>query len=144
MAVLGPDITGVRKSAILLLSLGQDQAAEILKRLPPEAVEEVSREIASLSEIPVDARKEVFTEFYNLALANSYVSEGGLEYAKTLLKMATLNGAGALGLDPAIFMIEPGNTLAGLVALPVDAGEGSPLERALRSGGPPTLLFPKN
>jgi len=86
MAVLGPDITGVRKSAILLLSLGQDQAAEILKRLPPEAVEEVSREIASLSEIPVDARKEVFTEFYNLALANSYVSEGGLEYAKTLLK----------------------------------------------------------
>src|SRR5215218_5798015 len=86
MAVLGTDITGVRKSAILLLSLGQDQAADILKRLPPEAVEEVSREIASLSEIPVDARKDVFTEFYNLALANSYVSEGGLEYAKTLLK----------------------------------------------------------
>src|SRR5688500_11131888 len=82
----GPEITGVRKSAILLLSLGQDQAAEILRRLPPEAVEEVSREIASLSEIPVDARKEVFTEFYNLALANSYVSEGGLEYARQLLQ----------------------------------------------------------
>jgi len=78
--------SGVRKAAILMLSLEQDQAAEILKRLPPEAVEEVSREIASLGSIPVASRKEVFGEFYNLALANSYVSEGGLEFAKALLK----------------------------------------------------------
>src|SRR5581483_8840260 len=81
-----PDLSGVKKSAILLLTLPQDQAAEILKRLPPEAVEEVSREIASLGEISLTSRKEVFGEFYSLALANSYVSEGGLEYAKSLLK----------------------------------------------------------
>lgn len=80
------DLTGVRKSAILLLSLGQEQASEILRRLPPEAVEEVSREIASLTEIGLDVRKGVFTEFYNLALANSYISEGGLEFAKNLLR----------------------------------------------------------
>ena len=79
------DINGIKKSAILLLTLPQDEAAEILKRLPPEAVEEVSREIASLGEIAVGTRKEVFGEFYNLALANSYVTEGGLEYAKALL-----------------------------------------------------------
>jgi flagellar motor switch protein FliG len=79
-------LNGVRKSAILLLSLGQDQAAEVLKRLGPEAVEEVSREIASLDEIEI--RKDVFNEFYGLALANSYLSEGGLEYAKALLKKA--------------------------------------------------------
>ena len=78
--------SGVRKSAILLLSLKQEQAAEILKRLPPEAIEEVSREIASLGDIAVDTRKEVFGEFYSLALANSYVSEGGLEYAKALIR----------------------------------------------------------
>ena len=80
------DVAGVRKAAILLLSLNQDQAAEILKRLPPEAVEEVSREIASVGEIPVMQRKDIFGEFYTLALANSYVSEGGLEYAKALLR----------------------------------------------------------
>jgi flagellar motor switch protein FliG len=85
---MATDMTGVRKSAILLLSLNQDQAAEILKRLPPEAVEEVSREIASLGEIAMGTRKEVFGEFYGLALANSYLSEGGLEYAKALLKKA--------------------------------------------------------
>ncbi|MDQ3441552.1 MAG: flagellar motor switch protein FliG, partial [Planctomycetota bacterium] len=80
------DLNGVRKSAILLLSLEQDQAAEILKRLPAEAVEEVSREIASIGEISISTRKDVFGEFYNLALANSYLSEGGLEYAKSLLR----------------------------------------------------------
>src|SRR5213592_471099 len=68
------ELNGVRKSAILLLTLNQDDAEEILKRLPSEAVEEVTREIASLG------------EFYTAALANSYLSEGGLEYAKTLLR----------------------------------------------------------
>jgi flagellar motor switch protein FliG len=80
------DLQGVRKAAILLVSLDQDKAAEVLKRLPPEAVEEVSREIASLGEIANSSRREIFHEFYTLALANSYVSEGGLEYAKALLK----------------------------------------------------------
>lgn len=82
----GGDLSGVKKAAVLLLSLEQDEAAEILKRLPAEAVEEVSREIASLGEIGVETRKGVFSEFYNLALANSYVTEGGLEYAKALLR----------------------------------------------------------
>ena len=85
---MSADITGVRKAAILLLSLDQDEAAEILRRLGPESVEEVSREIASLGEIPVNIRANVFGEFYNLALANSYLSEGGLEYAKSLLRKA--------------------------------------------------------
>jgi flagellar motor switch protein FliG len=83
---MASDLPGVRKAAVLLISLEQDKAAEILRRLPPEAVEEVSREIASLGEVPNGARRDVFNEFYTLALANSYVSEGGLEYAKTLLR----------------------------------------------------------
>jgi flagellar motor switch protein FliG len=77
--------SGIRKTAILLLSLSQDEAAQILKRLPPNQVEEVSREIASIGDIPITSRRDVFNEFYNLALANSWVSEGGLEYAKALL-----------------------------------------------------------
>jgi flagellar motor switch protein FliG len=80
------ELTGVRKAAILLLSIEQDQAAELLKRLPPEAVEEVTREIASLGEVSIGTRRQVFGEFYNLALANTYLSEGGLEYAKALLR----------------------------------------------------------
>jgi flagellar motor switch protein FliG len=79
-------VTGVRKAAVLLVSLSQDQAAEILKRLPLEAAEEVGREIASLQQVSAAIRRDVFGEFYTLALANAYVAEGGLEYAKTLLR----------------------------------------------------------
>jgi flagellar motor switch protein FliG len=80
------ELTGVKKAAVLLLSLPEEQAAEILKRLGPEAAEEVSREIASMGEVNSGMRKDVFGEFYNLALANAYTGEGGLEYAKTLLR----------------------------------------------------------
>src|SRR5580692_1456471 len=77
--------TGLRKAAILLLSLPQDEAAQILKRLSPTQIEEVSREIASVGDIAVPARRDVCNEFYTIALANNWVTEGGLEYAKTLL-----------------------------------------------------------
>jgi flagellar motor switch protein FliG len=63
-----------------------------MKRLPAEAVEEVSREIASMGEISLTTRKDVFGEFYETALANSYVTEGGLEYAKTLLRKSMPEG----------------------------------------------------
>src|SRR3569623_2595773 len=89
MASSSGEISGVRKAAVLLLTLSQDEAAEILKRLPAEQVEEVSREIASLGDIPLSQRQSVFGEFYTQALANQYVTEGGLEYAKQLL-MKTL------------------------------------------------------
>ncbi len=68
------ELSGVRKSAILLLTLSQEEAAEILKRLPPESVEEVSREIASLGDITLNTRRDVFGEFYNQALANQYLT----------------------------------------------------------------------
>jgi flagellar motor switch protein FliG len=80
------ELSGVKKSAILLLTLPQEEAAEVLKRLPPDAVEEVSREIASMGEIAQNTRREVFGEFYNVALANTYANQGGLEYAKQLLR----------------------------------------------------------
>lgn len=86
MASSRDENAGVRKAAVLLLSLPEEQAAEVIKRLPAEAVEEVSREIASLGDVNIDTRQSVFAEFYNLALANSYAAEGGLEYAKNLLR----------------------------------------------------------
>lgn len=82
------DNPGVRKSAILLLSLPPEEAAEILKRLPAEARDEVTREIASTGNVSLEERRAVLSEYYQLALANNYISEGGLDYAKNLLNMA--------------------------------------------------------
>src|SRR5262245_2747553 len=86
------EMNGIRKSAVLLLSLEQDQAAAVLKLLPREMIDEVSREIASLGEIKVNSRQQVLSEFYNLALANSYMTEGGLEHAKALLRKTLTEG----------------------------------------------------
>jgi len=69
-----------------MLTLEQDQAAELLKRLPPEAIEEVSREIAQVRDVDPATRREVYREFYHLAMANQHLAEGGLEYAKMLLR----------------------------------------------------------
>jgi len=86
------ELTGVRKSAILLLTLPQDQAAAVMQRLTKEQIEEVSREIASMGNINGENRNVVFKEFYNMVLANNYVAEGGLEYAKSLLKKSMPEG----------------------------------------------------
>jgi flagellar motor switch protein FliG len=86
------EVTGVRKAAILLLTLEQDMAAAVMQQLSREQLEEVSREIASLGEIKADSRNSVFREFYNLVLANNYLAEGGLEYAKALLRKSMPEG----------------------------------------------------
>lgn len=82
------ELTGVKKSAILLLSLPPEEGAAILKRLSPEMRDEVTREIASTGDVSLEIRKDVLGEYYQLALANNYISEGGLEYAKNLLNLA--------------------------------------------------------
>jgi flagellar motor switch protein FliG len=85
MAQDSGELSGVRKSAILILTLEQTIAAEILKKLDEPQIEEISREIAGLGPVSQQMRDEVVSEFYQLALARSYVDEGGWDYAKTLL-----------------------------------------------------------
>lgn len=80
------EMNGLRKAAILLLAIDRESAAELLKRLDREQVEDVTREIAALSDIETRTRDRVVEEFYNLALARAYVEEGGLSYAKSLLE----------------------------------------------------------
>jgi len=81
-------LDGVTKAAILLLTLDAPAAAEVLKKLPPEIVEDVTRELAGLGRVPEALRESVVEEFYGISLAFQHQSEGGLEYARALLKEA--------------------------------------------------------
>lgn len=74
------------KAAILLMTLDTPTASQLLKQLPPQAVEEVTREIASLGRVQDSLRRLVVEEYYGLAVGSQYMTEGGLEYAKVLLK----------------------------------------------------------
>ena len=84
------DLSPLSKAAILLLALDPDSAAVLLKQLDPEAVENVTRELASMRKIDPDMRDEVLEEFYEMAMASAWASEGGLDYARSLL-MKTLD-----------------------------------------------------
>ena len=79
------DITGLQKAAILVITLEQTVASEILKHLDEVQIEELSREIAGMGPATQQLRDEVVGEFYQLALARSYADEGGWDYAKNLL-----------------------------------------------------------
>ncbi len=76
---------GPRKAAILLLALDEEASSKMLGELDGELVEEVTREIASLRNVPQSLRDAVLQEFYDLAVAQSWAREGGLEYARALL-----------------------------------------------------------
>ena len=80
------ELDGTIKSAILLLLLNSDAAGKLLKELPTEAVEEVTRALAALGDVPKELGEEVIREFYSLAMAQGYVREGGFGYARNLLK----------------------------------------------------------
>jgi flagellar motor switch protein FliG len=79
------ELDGVTKAAILLLAVGTDKASRVLKNLAPEAVEEVTRELASLGRVSSVLQAEVVAEFYNISVANQYANEGNLDYAKKIL-----------------------------------------------------------
>ena len=79
-------IEPLTKAAIILLSLQADEATKLLKSLPPESVEEVTRELASLGRIDKVTRAAIIEEFYHTVIATGAAQEGSLDYARTLLK----------------------------------------------------------
>ncbi len=85
-------IDGVVKAAIVLLSLEHDVAGELLKHMSSEIVEEVTRALASLGDVPPELSEKVVEEFYELRMANIHVKQGGLQYAKTLIKNSLDDG----------------------------------------------------
>ncbi|QDU72186.1 flagellar motor switch protein FliG [Mucisphaera calidilacus] len=80
------EMDGLRKAAILLLALDEEASAIMLSQLSPKGVEEVTRELASIGDIPADVRDGVLREFYDIAVANTWAREGGLDYARKLLQ----------------------------------------------------------
>ncbi len=79
---------GVTRAAVLLLSLESKNSAAVLRHLDQDTVENITREIARLDMVEPNARASVIEEFYNLAIAQQYVKQGGVQYARTLLEAA--------------------------------------------------------
>lgn len=81
-------LSGLRKAAILLVILGEEAASQIYRNLPPEAVEQVTREIAALKAVDADMALSTLEEFQKLVIAGDYLAQGGKDYANKLLVKA--------------------------------------------------------
>ena len=80
------DLDGISRAAVLILSLDHEAAGVLLRELSTEMIEEVTRVLAQLGDVPPSLAHQVVEEFYSLRLASEYMKEGGLDYARTLLK----------------------------------------------------------
>ena len=82
------DLSGIQKAAVLLISLGPERSANVFKHLKEEEIEELTLEIANTRSVSPDVKGQVLDEFYEVCLAQQYIAEGGVGYAKELLEKA--------------------------------------------------------
>ena len=82
------DYNGVQKAAILLITLGPERSADIFKHLKEEEIEELTLEIANTRSVSPQVKEDILNEFYQVCLAQQYIAEGGIGYAKDLLEKA--------------------------------------------------------
>ena len=81
-------VSGVQKAAILLIALGPEKSSLIFKHLKEEEIEELTLEIANTRSVTPQIKDEIIDEFYEICLAQQYIAEGGINYAKELLEKA--------------------------------------------------------
>ena len=78
------ELDGLQKAAVLLITLGPEKAANIKE----EEIEQLTLEIANTRSVSPSQKEEVLNEFYEVCLAQQYIAEGGIGYAKDLLQKA--------------------------------------------------------
>ncbi len=81
-------LTGPQKAAVVMVALGQDASSEIFKNLAEDDVEKITTEIARLEGITPEIREAVLEEFHHLTMAQQFVSQGGMDYAREVLEQA--------------------------------------------------------
>jgi flagellar motor switch protein FliG len=81
-------ISGPQKAAILLMTLGEEASAELMRQLSDDEVQRVSREVAHTSSVGPDQAARVLEEFQQMVLARDIVRKGGIDQARRLLVTA--------------------------------------------------------
>ena len=80
------DLNGIQKAAILLITLGPEKSANVFKHLKEDEIEQLTLEIANTRSVSQNLKEDVLDEFYEVCLAQQYIAEGGIGYAKDLLE----------------------------------------------------------
>ncbi|WP_453996954.1 flagellar motor switch protein FliG [Bacillus nitroreducens] len=81
-------LTGKQKAAILLISLGPDVSASVYKHLSEDEIEKLTLEISGVRRVEANTKEQIMEEFHQIAIAQDYITQGGIGYAKTVLEKA--------------------------------------------------------
>jgi len=90
---------GYQKSAILLLTLGESEAAEVLKYLEPREVQKISETMVALRNLTREQISDVFDEFHKIAAEKTTIGMDSNDYIRRMLIQA-------LGDDKAIGLLD--------------------------------------
>lgn len=82
------NLSGIQKTAILLVAIGPEAAAQILRNMKEKDIERVTFEIANLEEISSEVIDQVVDEFFQMVKAQEFMSIGGIDYAQKVLDNA--------------------------------------------------------
>ncbi|MDM5198867.1 flagellar motor switch protein FliG [Fictibacillus enclensis] len=88
MAKSVKELSGKEKAAMLMISMGPDAAAQIYKHLHEDEIERLTLQISQIRKVDAEVKEVILEQFHHLALAQNYISQGGIGYAKTVLEKA--------------------------------------------------------
>lgn len=82
------DIAGLRKAAVLMVVLGEETSAEVMRLLEEDEVAVLTREIAKVNAVAPEVSEKVLEEAHHMMMAQDYILKGGIDYARKLLSNA--------------------------------------------------------
>ena len=88
MEMTHEDLNGLQKAGILVVALGVEASSTIFKNMNERDIEKLSIQIANMGDIPSVVTDAVVEEFYQMVLAQEYIAQGGMDYARSVLEQA--------------------------------------------------------
>lgn len=81
-------LSGKEKAAVLMITLGPETAAQVMKHLRDDEIEQLTLEMANLHKVDWRYKDLVLEEFHQVYKAKEYITKGGIEYAREVLEKA--------------------------------------------------------
>jgi len=82
------ELTSKEKAAILMIALGRNYSSQIYKHLSEEEIGQLTLSITTTRRVDAEMKEQVLNEFYEMCLAQKFISDGGIDYARQVLEDA--------------------------------------------------------
>lgn len=82
------ELTPAQKAATVIVAIGTEKASRIYQYMNPDELEQLTIEVAKLGYVDPASTEQVLEDFYQMCLTNKAITEGGMEYARSVLQKA--------------------------------------------------------